>query len=339
MMTPVRASQAKLVASHIRAIQLDVQLNSPPEGVAWQLFRQAFALLQETADILAELVIERDSLASVPKAPGEELPPNSAAWFTVVDEPTSSRDPAGDMAFIAAAHLRRRQNELNSCTAATPADALIGRASTCVRNVLRAVCAVEPVLANAYGLPPRLATNPLLEASLLVRRAYTAFRIAISDHAAQGAPGLQGALGALRDLAHSPIRQHFRWCDRTEMAALQRRLEALTGETHQLDDLRLSTIERALGDAAAFAGVLASVSRRPELVEHDLRVLPTIIDQLVASAGSGKPVLFGHLERIRGIDDALERFLVGTRVPDPSYLLVELRRVLTERKRFSGTYS
>lgn len=336
-MTPVRGSQAKLVASHIRAVQLVALLNETHHGGAWPLFRETAKLLQETIDALNELVTERDSL-NPPNRDDHQHPsvaPISPSLFTVVEAPNFQSDPCGDTAFIAATQLRRKQTQISTCTQSSAPAALLDGASTGLRNVLRAVCAVEPVLAKAYGLAPRLKMEPLLEASILVRRAYTTFRLSVVHPSDERLDRLMVVRNALYDLARNPAAQHYRLSDRKEIACLQERLETLASEQPQ-GSVYSTAIEHAIGDVIAFSEVLAGVGRRPELVAHDLRVLPTIIEQVQANLAQGKPVLLGHLERVRGVDDALELFIRTRGVPDSPYLVLELNRILTERRRAVG---
>ena len=332
MSSPVRATQAKLVACHVAATQFEARLSDGVEPNAlWRCVRDVRDLVRETAAVLSELVEEREQEPRPAEREQRRVP--SGEFSLMLDAPNDAQsDPAGDIAFVARAHLQRRVERYENYSEASPASVLTSAAGSGIRHVIKATCAVESVYAESYGLVPRLDPRTFLERSLAVRRAYTAFRMALKGIDTQGClAGIERARLAIQDIVIGPSFRNTRWSDRSEFLALSLRLGAWLSESNDSEEAG-----RLLGDVCGFAAVLADINRREELLQHDIRLLPRVIDQLEALSETGRPVLRGHLEQVRGIDDGIEELLATGITFDAQTLITELRRVLSERARCAG---
>jgi hypothetical protein len=184
------------------------------------------------------------------------------------------------------------------------------------------MASVEPAYASSFGLAARLDSRVLLDRAVNVRRAYAAFRRAVSE-----ASDLGGVVAAIEELRRSPVHRDLRPSDHDELERLFLRLGRAATGTRDADE--------GLADARAFAEMLVGVNARQELIEHDLRVLPVVIAHLEMLVTDGRAVLRGHLEKVRGMDDAVEALLSPGLPIDGARILQELRRVECERRRFA----
>ncbi len=329
--TPVRTNQARLVACHVGATLLQKNAAVGDRATWTQDVRTNLA---DTIRALSDLV--REMATRPQRAVGD----STGQFAIVLDDQVSAgstEDPVGDVAFIAASHLRRKAAELDEVIAASGSeDARAGvrlaeSLNSCLRHVVKATTTVEPILATTYGLVRRLTADDVRGRSLAVRRAYTQFRCAIGalDAEASEAGAAEQALRALRV---DPAARDFRPSDRVEIDALLTRFERARGRTAD-DALEL---ERWLADVTAFATMLRAVDRREELITHDLEALPEVLAHVEALLAAGRLVLRGHLEKIRGIDVQIEVLLEPGKPIDAERLRVELRRVLSERRQMVG---
>lgn len=320
MTSPVRASQARLVSCYVRATQLEAQwIDSSAPNRVWSYVRDVQALLADTAAVLTDLVRERDT---------KEFP---SAADTTLQRPASASDPVGDMAFVACVHLRHKIEENRTYAETSSIATLVEAASSGIRRVIKTTSAVEPVFAASYGLVPRLNSRKYLDRALGVRRAYTTFRVAITTDETQGDSEIARARAALHELIRSPCFRDVRWPDRSSLLALGQRLDQAWQLGQPNDDAR-----RLVSDVVAFAQMLANIGQREELIEYDLQMLPVVIQQLDELIAAGRPVLRGHLECIRGLDDLVEGLLAPGRPLDGKLLRQHLVRAWGERSRGAG---
>lgn len=332
--TPLHSGQARLAACHGAATRLQtVDWVSQPER--W--VRDAREVLRDTIRVLADLV----DAAAAPAA-ASPLRGDSTGQFGIqldgILDGAQADSPVGDLAFIAAAQLRRKLVALDDVQQAfdlgTPdasrrahfADAL----GSAIRHVLRATCIVEPELARSRGLAPRLSSEDERARSLAVRRAYTAFRRGVAG-ASSDREGLLAVQQALRALFLDVAYRDVRPSDRVQIEALRDRIEdALSQHASAMD------LEHLSSDVSSFASMLRVVARREVLLIHDLEVLPRIIAQVTELLDRGRPILRGHLDPIRGIDDEIEALLDPGLNIDGARLLALLERAHQERQASMG---
>jgi hypothetical protein len=332
--TPLHTGQARLAACHGAATRLQaLDWGNQPE----RSFRDARDVLRDTIRVLADLVEAVD----VPNVHAAALRGDSTSQFGIqldaILQGPRSDDRVGDLAFIAAGQLRRKLAALEDAQQAFEANPSAMRLAhfadalgSSIRHVLRATCIVEPELARVRGLTPRLSLEAERARSLAVRRAYTHFRRAVQA-AARDREGLLQVQQALRALLLDVAYRDVRPSDRVQIEALRDRVEdalAMQGSA--------SAIEHLMTDVASFASMLRVVSRREVLVNHDHQVLPQIIAQMSDLMARGRPVLRGHLDAIRGIDDEVEALLEPGLAIDGARLLVLLERAHDERVAAAG---
>ncbi len=334
--TPLHTGQARLAACHVAATRLQALdwVNQPER---W--FRDTRDILRDTIRVLADLVAAVDT----PEANAAPLRGDSTGQFgiqldAILDAPKVTDDRVGDLAFIAASQLRRKLAALEDAQRAHEGDPsaphvlahFADAIGSGIRHVLRATCIVEPELARVRGLAPRLSMEAERARSLAVRGAYTAFRRTV-DAAPEDREGLCEVQRALRTLVLDVAYRDARPSDRVQIEALRDRVEdAMALRVGAADSARLLT------DVRSFASMLRIVGRREVLMTHDLEVLPQIIGQVRDLMARGRPVLRGHLDGIRGIDDAVEALLDPGRSIDPTQLLAELERAQGERLASMG---
>jgi hypothetical protein len=325
----VNVGQARLVACHVVAMQLHQQsADRAPEGEAlWVFVSQVKDTLTDTIRVLATIADEAEPELL-------EIDPDKTQEITPLENRPAV---AADLAFIAGFQLRQKLDQLAQLDRRATPRALRDAAASGIRNVIKAAVAVEPVFARQHQLAPRLDPKINLKASLAVRRAYSAFRLAVQalPTATSDARALRGTLTAARaaigELARSPSARDLRQCDRSDLLALDARLDGAIAASADRE-----TSQQILSDVTTFADMLAAVGRRQELLAHDLAALPEMIAELRGLLAQGRPVLRGHVERARGIDDILERLLAPGLVLDGQRLLDELERILGERMRVAG---
>jgi DNA-directed RNA polymerase subunit F len=328
--TPVRSSQARLVSCHHAAGDL-LKATVELDGAVAHL-REVQSLMSETRQVFADLLSERAAQAvnSLATTAGVDLDyPERLEGLDAAE----SADPVSDLVFMAVVQLRHDAGQLGGCTPATPANAVARIAHLCLRHVRKAAATVEPALAKAHGLTPRLSSTAQLESSLATRRAFTAFRLAVAEHGAT-ASSLPPIAAVVRALVKSDVFQVVRADDRVELLRIERRLaDALSATVNDLDASRL------LADIRAFADMLSNVNQREELIQYDVQVLPQTITEVEALLAAGRPVLRGHLERVRGVDDRFERLVGSGGTLEASTIVIELRRILAERLRQPNSQS
>jgi hypothetical protein len=330
--TPVRTSQARLVACHVGASLLQGG-EWKSELIAWSA--DVRTNVHDTIGVLSDLVREREARPDVRgDSTGQFAILLDEALEGVGQRTSGAGDPVGDIAFIAGSQLRRKAAELDDILGVgredPRADARLTEVlGSCLRHVLKATATVEPILAATYGLQPRLSVSEERARSLAVRRAYTQFRRAVLA-ASPDRHGLAAVRTALGALFSDPAFRAARPSDRVELQALAGRVEAVSPQGDHLD------VERLLSDVTSFATMLRIVDRREVLLIHDLEVLPEVIDHVTALLHAGKPVLRGHLDRIRGIDDRVESLLDPGLQIDGWRLVGELERVWGERRQIAG---
>lgn len=175
-------------------------------------------------------------------------------------------------------------------------------------ELVRGLCAVESQLAQALGSEAATGHVDLVEESLVVRELAAGFRRDLAEISKGNPNGLARSLEAAgASLVRLTERTGFgrlRALDRRMARELHRRIE---------DWLRHPSPEPRDGthlwqEVRNFSVLLQDISRRSELVAHDLEVLDEVID-LVAGVDPRQPPpgrLLNRLRRVSGLDDELD---------------------------------
>lgn len=177
-------------------------------------------------------------------------------------------------------------------------------------ELIRGLCAVESHLARALGTPAATGHVDLLEESLAVRELVAAFRHdlgTVSDGESGLARTLEAASESLVRLTERTGFGRLRALDRRMARELHRRI---------VDWLRHPTPQRKDGthlweEVRNFSVLLHDISRRSELVSHDMAVLDEVID-LLAGVNPQEPPpgrVLRRLQQLSGLDDELDSLL------------------------------
>lgn len=227
-----------------------------------------------------------------------------------------------DLCFAASLELSRALRELHDARAV---DEQLAAAETARRKLQRASFAVFES-DGAVGVVPRAAVDRLrarcaveLESALAVRALYADFRRGLRRSASNDGEAvlmaLRYAAGALAAISASPHYHSVRIADR---ALLRRQRERLlewsrAGRT-------VSAGLEALEDIAICADLLRDISRRQELRAHDTE----LIRRLLADSNRELSAWLPELERLRGLDDQLDRLAGQARAAYSHDLAVEI---------------
>jgi len=203
-----------------------------------------------------------------------EVATDSEPGFPPEEDTSVRKMEAGSIAFVAQMELRQCRerlamgNELSLVSALNECDRTL-------RRILRGLMALDDALSLESGSSRVLDDSELLSRSLRVRACYAELRARIHRQAPPDAATITKTLRligtTLAVLVGRETYSELRVGDRLQLRALQFRI---------LDWLRArangaSTTEglQLWSDIMAFLGVLQQVNRRPELQEHDGRVL------------------------------------------------------------------
>ncbi|HEV7518649.1 MAG TPA: hypothetical protein VGR07_20325 [Thermoanaerobaculia bacterium] len=254
--------------------------------------------------------------------PGGESPPGNfrrevdeLLLAEVAEVVEAHGERIADLTFIARLELRQKMASLTRLPAEADSWRIIAAAGSCLRQIHKALAALEAVITRAEGVAPVLGFNDELTSALAARRAYAGFRRQlrhvgrlpdISDR-------LQGAATSIAHLFDLEVYRDLRISDRVQLRRLLERILRWAGP-----DLDREGGERLWEDLSACAALLAEISKRQELQEHDTRACQEILDRLVAAPLPG-PALPADvrplLESLTGRDDDLDdRIFDGGRI-------------------------
>jgi hypothetical protein len=228
---------------------------------------------------------------------------------------------ATDLAFLARSQLSQKRERLVVMSPRAAAWELVAECGSAKRRV---GTAVESLATAIFGSVVHSRARASLESSLLVRREYAALRLAIVAVRHDGETDVRPLLRSVGTRLAMTVGSHafprMRVRDRVELRALQGRI---------IDWLRrngdAAEGRRLLGDLRAFAGLLAQVSRREELVRHDTEVLRSLEARL-EGAPLDVSMIRDNLLRIEGLDEELDA--LAHRELDVGALLESVRSVL-----------
>ena len=304
--------QQRIVALVGETLRGDIRKHEtlPTERVLVELLPQVLEKLH-AGTALARDVLERfDGASDDAVGIDEPMRPEQTGEFylgvdgLVFDGANHSR--VADLAFIASTELWQKLRRVEALHEGMERWDVVGELGSGLRRVIKTFTALEHVLAEEEGLEPELGFESQLETSLEVRRQYTRLRRSI---AGDGTPESEQALVArlrgigtrIAMLIGREVYTELRIGDRIEIRKLQARILAW------LRDPQVAVGHRLLQDLVGFGDLLAQVSRRQELVEHDHAALR---EALEASTGTLMPAdQLIALQRLDGLDPELDALI------------------------------
>jgi hypothetical protein len=242
----------------------------------------------------------------------------------------SAGEPAqhvANVAFMTRIELRQRLSPLEAPLGEDGWERVCACAAA-IRCITTSLAALDQALCAAEGLPRVIELGAELESSLRVRRLYRKLWRLVDAAGDVGPTDVRARLrGAGTLLAMVVGRNEYsrlRGPDRLQMKTLQRRM--LEWMAHPGAEPRLGV--RIWEDFAGFARMLRQVSLRQELVQHDQELLAQLGPALTALPphAAVPPELLAKLERLEGLDDALDALLEDA-APSATRVLHEVLRL------------
>lgn len=292
-------------------------------GVANDLTPKVSRLLRDSLTLLE--YVEEAAQATVGQdegsEPGRPLGSDDESLLDIAS--LIATDVAGreiaDLAFFASCELRGALGELERAVTRNHVLATARQCEAGVRSALRALVSVEAALFRWEDLEPPERTWADVEVSLEIRRLYRDLRrdILARERARPGAHEdlLRTVLYRLLAFRELRVYPFLRVDDRVHLRSLlQRMLEWLNSAERDAE-----IAQRLWQDLREFAQILAQVSFRQELREHDRRQLARAYRALFgdgrmprAHVPSG---VHTDLRRLLGLDDELDALLEADPVP------------------------
>ncbi len=239
------------------------------------------------------------------------------AYENVPPPPNLEGPRVGDVAYFALMTLGEIRGGLDASGGMENAADLFQiyeRCAKACRAVRKSVVAVDAAVCSHEGLARRLTDEAALENSLEVRRAYTKFRRVIVrskpdcvDNPAEFVRFFRSVGTQIAILVGSTTFTTLRLYDRTQIKIVQGRvIDWLRSDLQDVEDGA-----HIVQDILGFSTMLLQVSRRPELCEHDERLLRKLRAELHKGAAEA-PVAETLLDACRpleGLDDELTQML------------------------------
>ncbi len=221
--------------------------------------------------------------------------------------PGSADERLTDVIFFARGELRTRLAVLARLAAAEDRWLLVSLTGGALRKLIKVLTAVEARLAESEGRPPALSSALELEISLAVRHAYTRFRHEMERAGAESQGDVQAALRSaatgITKLIDLDIYGDLRIQDRVELRRLEERILAWQGGAAGSESGR-----QLWQEVLNVAHLVSAVNHRPELREHDRKILFAARGELrrAAPLSPASAALRDHLATVFGRDDALD---------------------------------
>jgi hypothetical protein len=234
-----------------------------------------------------------------------------------------------NLAFVARLGLRGRVVALEGMTLANGKWEIIDAASSSLREVLKALGAIDVAVCELEGLPcPTTFYVTELERSLAIRRAYRILHADVAPGVDPRGPEvglrLRRAANSIAKLAGRPIYASMRVHDRFMLRGVQRRLQAWLVPSSEDPKAREAAGVRLYQDVAHLAELMLGVNERAELRKHDAE----IASETVRGLEGGQldvPRAAERLRAIQGRDLELDTLLAEPSPPPAGALLTRLR--------------
>ncbi|MBX3271220.1 MAG: hypothetical protein KF729_13215 [Sandaracinaceae bacterium] len=254
-----------------------------------------------------------------PSGPASEPLPDGGREFDHGVDAIVSQFPSegrvADLGFMALIELRQRLARVEALVPSDEPWHALSVLDSARRRIRKSIGAVATVLCQLEGLAPALGHASELATSLEVRRVYARLRRSIDatrepSQAELGAR-LRGIGTQIAILIGRPIYPDLRLDDRAQLRRLQARILAwlrLPPDTEE----SFVVGRRLWTDLAGYARVIALVSHRQELLEHDAHVVAIAAGACRSTSRAELPDrLFERLLSLHGVDDEVDELLGG----------------------------
>ncbi len=307
-----------------RTLEVDVRHYETAPTAELATLAKATAAMVEEGCILVSAVVEECMVETNDegRARSESLLPFDLAVDAAVEEGGESASAVEDIAFLVMLELRQKKERLQSSAGSTDPVEVLGDCDSALRRIRKGLGAIDVVIARRDEGAPSLDFSSELVHSLQVRRAYAKFRARVVRDDAPSTAELRTRLRAvgthiavLVGWSAFPL---LRVRDRLQLRRLQQRI---------LEWLRMPVTDEVAGvrlwqDVTGFVDMLAQVSRRQELVEHDAILVTALLARL-ESAGDLDDVAT-RAAPLFGRDDELDRWVSSaTRTRADGHRLLE----------------
>lgn len=222
-----------------------------------------------------------------------------------------------DLAFVGRHQLIDIRKRIAAARESKATWKILAHCETALRRVLKALVATESTLREYAGLPPIPRDWESLDDALEIRQLYGQFRRAVTrrgepkpEKLTEELARITRRIAILRDLTIYP---YLRIGDRREIRRCQKRIEAWLREDDGSDEHR-ERGHRLWQDVVAFAKLLAQVSNREALAEHDRNVIANAIRVVSRRGADDEPLpedVFEDLQTVIGRDDELDALLLN----------------------------
>jgi hypothetical protein len=334
---PARRSSAPLLEKIVRlslsasAVDIASHEKAGPETLRSALVPVVQELLEDTLAFF-EGVLDTYGGDEEPAGAGGAEAGNFRREVDEILEDEAHGERIADLAFIARIELRQK---LASLRLPETADSwrIIAAAGSGLRQIQKALAALEAVIARAEGIAPVLGFKDELATAMAARRAYAGFRrqLRLVSRIPDISDRLQAAATRISQLFDLAIYKDFRISDRVQLRRLFERILRWGGP-----DLDRDGGERIWEDLAACAALLAEISHRQELQQHDDWACREILERLAAAPLPGPDLpadVRPLVESLAGRDDDLDdRLFDGARI-DRLTAAVFARRLGSVRSR------
>jgi hypothetical protein len=325
------------LAERVQAVDVRSYESMAPERLVAELHPVVSDLLHAAAALVSRVADAFAGDATEPAEPGDGalaspyMPFEQAIDAAIDAQSDATYRAVGDIAFLGQLELRQRQERLARVVACNSAMTIVGECDGALRRIRKVLTALDRALARAGLVEARLDFATELELSLRVRRACTKFRARILGSGEPTPATLRASLRSagttIAMLVGWETYPHLRVRDRLQLRELQRRvLDWLRGENAETEGMRLRQ------DLVGFVRMLAQVSRRQELVEHDSRVVREARASLASCRDAWPEPVAAALATLEGLDDEVDALLASEARTRPDAWSAPLERLARHLK-------
>ncbi|AKU93499.1 hypothetical protein AKJ09_00163 [Labilithrix luteola] len=310
----VQEAMARL-AARAEAVEIHRFESDSRDQLVSELLPTLAKLMQDARSLVADVQSVCEERIHRTRGPGisvvdGRLPTIPLGADVPVDStrPSWSVEAVADIAYLAGLELRQGSERLEGLTTVGSADLLLSELDTARRRVGKVLRSLDHALDQAGLATSKLDSAAELDTSLAVRRAYGRLR---HDMKAIGTPKEETLASQLRAVGVALATvvgwkgyTSIRIRDRLRIRELQGRLLEWFREGREpTAGLRL------FQDVDTFVQILADVSKRQELKQHDTRLVESAWRTLASVDGVIPAHLRSALDPLRGLDAELDALL------------------------------